>query len=388
MIPILYEKNKSDYNDTWGLGLIKDCLSATVTEALNGDITAEIKIPYASPIYPELAVDRIIALHMPEKKSRQTSHYDDQGGKQPFRILSISKPICGYVTVQAEHVSGQLKKVIMLPGGAESFAKKFSDLPHVGSLDDFTFYLPLNESDQIYIAGPLPARKIPMTCREYMQGKEGSITDNLGYEWIFHGWTVRATKRRGGQSSCVIRYGKNLSDIKQEESIANVYTGIFPYWQKEQDGQVEYVAPDHAIMCQYADRYAFERIQAMDCSGEYQDAPTAAQLSNWAASYMKRNNWGVPDVSITIDFSSSVGSIGKTGAVIRNNYLVEYQELYLGDTVRVVFDRLGIDTTARVSKYTYDVLRERYISIDIGTIKPSITERLSKVFKKTGVKLK
>ena len=386
MIPILYGKNKDDYNDSWGLGLIKDCAGATVTEELNGDITAEVKIPYASPVYPLLEVDMVIALHMPEIKHRQSEHADDLGGKEPFRIISISKPLGGIVTVQAEHISGQLKKVIMTPRSADYY-RQFDDIPHLGSLEDFTFDLPMSPAGDV-MKGPMPAVKIPITCREYMQGKEGSITDNLGYEWIFHGWNVRAVERRGGQSSCVIKYGKNLSDIKQEESIANIYTGIIPYWRQEQDGQVEYVAPDHAVMCQYADRYAFDRIQAMDCTEAYQTAPTAAQLESYAASYMERNGWGVPDVSITVDFRSGIGSIGKTGAVIRNNYLVEYQELYLGDTVHVVFERLGIDTTARVSKYTYDALRERYLTIDIGTIKPSITERLAKVFRKTGVKLK
>ena len=64
------------------------------------------------------------------------------------------------------------------------------------------------------------------------------------------------------------------------------------------------------------------------------------------------------------------------------------QELYLGDKVEVIFERLGINTTARVKKYEFDSLRERYKKVEIGTIKPSITKSLAAVFKKTGVKIR
>ena len=119
MIPVLFDKTATEY-ETWGLGLIKDAQSAVVTEELGGDFTAELIIPYSSHIYPELEVDRIIVLWVPYRRywRTETGKGDrNEGGKQPFRIVSISKPMKGLVTVKCEHVSAQTKRIIMSISG-------------------------------------------------------------------------------------------------------------------------------------------------------------------------------------------------------------------------------------------------------------------------------
>jgi hypothetical protein len=44
----------------------------------------------------------------------------------------------------------------------------------------------------------------------------------------------------------------------------------------------------------------------------------------------------------------------------------------LCDTIKVQFERLGINTTAKVVKTTYDVLNERYESIEVGSLKSTL----------------
>ena len=307
MIPILYESTVTDiprekedgtFNRiNWGLGLIKDAKSAVVTEELGGDFTAEIVLPVSSQVYPELQVDRIIGLWCPYKTYRRTigdTHIKDEGGRQPFRIVSISKPMAGMVTVKCEHVSAQTKRIIMKPrprGAVQYHYEYFNDLDRAGALP--------------------------------------FIVD--------------------------------ISEIKQGSSY---------------------------VRCRYADNYAYDRIEIWDCTQEFDTAPTAQQLTDWAAAYMERNNWGVPNVSITVDLVTQAGSLGYNADAIKTPDITADQEVYLGDSVEVIFERLGINTTARVKKYEFDSLRERYKKVEIGTIKPSITKSLAAVFKKTGVKLR
>ena len=137
MIPVLYEKTEKQMKN-WGLGQITDCQKAVVTEELNGDFTAEMVVPYTSPVYPLLMVDRIVGLHVPRRAVGGVW----EGGTQPFRIVSVSKPMAGLVTVKMEHVSAQLKKVIMkrwVPSSSQYISGNFKALPHEGSLDDFSF---------------------------------------------------------------------------------------------------------------------------------------------------------------------------------------------------------------------------------------------------------
>lgn len=395
MIPVLYDKTETEYK-TWGLGLIKDAVSATVTEELNGSFTAEVVLPCTSQAYPELEVDRIITLWAPYRhwyrRTWATVEKRDEGGKQPFRIVSISRPMSGLVTVKCEHVSAQTKKIVMKRreewDGAHYHYRNFNELPRAGS-NPFQVDISAIRGDGAYIDRIFPAVKTPMTMRDYLQGKEGSLTDRLKCDWIFNGWTITAVKpQRGTEANCVIRYGSNLTDIKQEEEIAAVKTCIYPFYYKEESGVQTYVAPDTYVRGQYADNYTYDRIEIMDCSNEFDTTPTAAQLTAWAASYMERNNWGVPNVSISVNLVTQAGALGYDAKAIQTPEYEADQEIYLGDSVRVVFTKLGIDTTARVVKYEYDSIKERYKKIDVGTIKPSITKSLAAVFKKTGVQIR
>ena len=388
MIPVLYEKTEKEMKN-WGLGQITDCQKAVVTEELNGDFTAEMIVPYTSPVYPLLMVDRIVGLHVPRRVVNQVW----EGGKQPFRIVSVSKPMAGLVTVKMEHVSAQLKKVIMkrwVPSSSQYISGNFKALPHEGSLDDFSFSFNITGFDPTSHTVGYPSIKTPRTCREYLQGKDGSITDKYHCDWIFGGydqgyWQVTAVDRRGVDSGLRIRYGYNMRDLKQDESVANVWTGLFVYWKKEVDGVEQYVEASDAAYSQYAGYYAFERIQLMDVSNEFETQPTAAQLLAWAQSYVDRNNYGVPAVSITINYGSMAKSEGYVVPIADGT---RDQELYLGDTVHIDYAALGIDLAARVQKYTYDSIHEKYLTVDVGTVKPSITKSLAAVFRETGVKIR
>ena len=393
MIPVLYDKTETTYK-TWGLGLIKDAQSAIVTEELGGEFTAEVVLPSTSQAYPELEVDRIIVLWVPYRRYHRTAPLTgnrDEGGKQPFRITSISKPMKGMVTVKCEHVSAQTKRIIMKRrekwDGVHYNYQYCNDLPRAGS-NPFSMDITEIKGDKPYIDNIVPVVKIPMSMRDYLQGKEGSITDVCRCDWIYNKWNITAVKKRGTEANMVVRYGLNLTDIKQDEEIAAVRTAIYPYYYKEENGVVTYVAPDTYVRCQYADNYPYDRIEIWDCTQEFDTVPTAQDLTDWAAAYMERNDWGVPNVSITINPVTQAGSLGyDVHAMMTPEYEAD-QELFLGDTVKVVFEKLGIDTEARVTKYEFDSIKERYRKIDVGTIKPSITKSLAAVFKKTGVKIR
>lgn len=405
MIPILYEstvteipreKRDSTLNKiNWGLGLIKDAKSAIVTEELGGEFTAEVVLPVSSQVYPELQVDRIIGLWCPYKTyysgtPSASGNKKNEGGRQPFRIVSISKPMKGMVTVKCEHVSAQTKRIIMKPrprGSVQYHYEYFNDLDRAGRLPFVVDITDIKQGSR-YIDDLMPNPRVPVSMRDYLQGKEGSITERHRVDWIYNGWKITAVKRRGETANLKIRYGVNMRDLKQEEEIQNVRTAMYPYYYKEENGITTYVAPSSYVRCRYADNYVYDRIEIWDCSQEFDTTPTAQQLTDWAAAYMERNNWGVPNVSITVDLVTQAGSLGYNADAIKTPNITADQEIYLGDSVDVIFERLGIDTTARVTKYEFDCLRERYKKVEIGTIKPSITKSLAAVFKRTGVKIR
>lgn len=122
----------------------------------------------------------------------------------------------------------------------------------------------------------------PSSLRSLLGGTEGSILDVYGGEYEFDRWTVKLWNRRGKDSGVTIRYGKNLTDLQQDENISNVATGIYPYW-KGSDGTLVEV-PGKVVNA--PGTYDFTRIIPVDFTTDFQEQPTSEQLNRTERKHM------------------------------------------------------------------------------------------------------
>ena len=344
----LYEANETEFNHN-GLGVLSDAADAEVTEERNGAFELTMQYPSGGWLFSELKNRRII--YCPAYPG---------GTPQPFRIYRITKPMGGLVTVYAEHISYDLSGVMLSRFSAGSAAEAFAKLPQyaVGN-NPFTFFT--DKSTQAVFQVTAPA-----SIRSKLGGSEGSLLDVYGGEYVFDGFTVKLLNERGQNRGVSIRYGKNLTDLTQEENIQSVYTGVYPYWAKEED---YFELPEKTVNSE--GDFGFTRLMPLDLSSEFEEKPSAEQLRAKAQEYMKSNKIGVPKVSLTVSFFPLEQS-------------EEYKDLalletvYLCDTVNVEFSALGVSATAKVVKTVYDVLRKRYRSIELGDAKSNIADTIVK----------
>ena len=344
----LYEANETEFNHN-GLGVLSDAADAEVTEERNGAFELTMQYPSGGWLFSELKNRRII--YCPAYPG---------GTPQPFRIYRITKPMGGLVTVYAEHISYDLSGVMLSRFSAGSAAEAFAKLPQyaVGN-NPFTFFT--DKSTQAVFQLTVPA-----SIRSKLGGSEGSLLDVYGGEYVFDGFTVKLLNERGQNRGVSIRYGKNLTDLTQEENIQSVYTGVYPYWAKEAD---YFELPEKTVNAE--GDFGFTRLMPLDLSSEFEEKPSAEQLRTKAQEYMKANKIGVPKVSLTVSFFPLEQS-------------EEYKDLalletvYLCDTVNVEFSALGVSATAKVVKTVYDVLRKRYRSIELGDAKSNIADTIVK----------
>jgi hypothetical protein len=112
---------------------------------------------------------------------------------------------------------------------------------------------------------------------------------------------------------------------------------------------------------QYADGFAgkpasLQKIENLDLS-EYFNAetetekPSEADLIARAKRWMLTNEVGIPAIDLTVQYA-------KLG-----------QDVRLYDAITVRFPKLGIETKAKVTSYTYDVLKERCTEIQVSNAK-------------------
>jgi phage minor structural protein len=209
----------------------------------------------------------------------------------------------------------------------------------------------------------------PSSIRSRLGGVAGSILDVYGGEYAFDNFLVVLHNKRGKNRGVSIRYGKNLTDINQEQNCSSVDTGVYPYWSANVDGNDVLVELPEKIV-NAPGTYNFVKIRTLDLSNDFQDQPTVEQLRSKAESYIEANNIGVPTVSLTVSFAQ----LEQTEEYKHLN-LLERIELF--DTVSVEFPALGVSATARAVKMVYDVLADRVKSVTIGSVRSNIADTVA-----------
>lgn len=347
MNPVLYESTETEFQ-TNGLGVLSDTISCEVTEETNGAYELTLEYPMTGIHYSEIKQRRIIFV--------KPNPYHDP---QPFRIYRITKPLSGTVTVYAQHISYDLSGIPVSPFSSGSVVGALTGLKtNAATTNPFTFWTDKTNTGSFSVT-------VPTSTRTLLGGSDGSILDVFGGEYEFDRWTVWLRNNRGTNSGVSIRYGKNLTDLQQDENISNVITGIYPYWLSSEGELTE--LPEKIVNA--PGTYNFTRISAVDFSGDFEEEPTEAELREKAEDYISSNNVGVPTVSITVEFQPL-----EQTEEYKDIALLE--RVNLCDTVNVEYSELGVSATAKCVKTTYDALKDKYISIDLGDVKTNIADTI------------
>ena len=369
MIPILFDANAKTFT-TNGLGRLSDCISCLVTEERNGIYEVEFDYPITGIHYDLIEVGKLIYV----------SH-DEVGDKQPFVIYRRSAEINGLVTFNAHHVSYKLSNVIMPPVTASSISSAFSKFETEAMTENaFTFWTDKSSTGNFKI-------EVPSSIRSVLAGEEGSILDVFGGgEYEFDNYTVKLYQHRGSDNGVTIRYGKNLIDLKQEIEVLDLYNSVIPYWQNEDDvvyggivkgdGGIEQesvwteennvqVTDESKVPLSF--KYMTDKIVPLDLSEKFEDAPTVAQLEAAALSYLNSNTPWVPHVNIDIDFVA----LWQTEEY---KDIAPLERVKLCDTVTVKYPALGVSATAKVISVTWDALKDKYSSIQLGDAQTSFAD--------------
>lgn len=338
MRPILYASTEREFS-TNGIGILSDAASCVVTEERNGSYELEMQYPvmglhYASITYRSL----ILAKPKPD------------GKPQPFRVYRITRPLGGLVTVYARHISYDLSGVVVPPFSATGVEGVFDAIQAKAVPQDsgFTFWTDKTSSSGV-------ATTVPNSVRSLLGGIRGSILDVFGGEYEFDRFTVKLWRHRGQDRGVTIRYGKNLTALEQDANCASVYTAVYPYWTSE-DVTVE--LPEKIV--EAPGTYDFVRILPLDLTSVFKEQPTPDQLRTSAQYYIADNNVGVPRVSLSLSYAQLDG-----------------EKVDLCDTLTVTFAEMGVNTTAKVIKTVFDVLQDRYSSVEIGDMRASISETIA-----------
>lgn len=355
MKPILFAPSATAFN-TNGLGRL-NFISCTVTEERNGMYVLEGTI----------AEDDLHASAL-EMNSIIVAKPNHSSANQAFRVHKIVKPMKGIYTISAQHISYQLSYIPTMPftitavsGACASTLAALKS--NAAESCPFTFW-----TDVTTVASY--KQTAPASIRSRLGGVEGSVLDQFGGEYEWDNYTVKLHAQRGVQTPNVtLRYGKNIIDLDQEKEINNTITGVCPYWMDSEGGNIV-TLPEKTVDSSTASSYPFKRTIPYDMSQDWEEAPTENQLRTRAQAYVNASGIGIPKVSIKVSFVNLPDT---------EEYkdVAALQSVNLCDYVAVQFEKLGINVAAKVVKTVYNVLTERYDSIEVGAIRSSLAGTIS-----------
>ena len=370
MIPIVANGHGTDAitnaKTGYGLGALSDCISCHVIEERNGAYYLELEYPSGGNAWAHLIPGNFIRC-VPSDGADETL----------FQVDSVKPSISGRIAVQAVHISYRNKFAFVEPF---SMSDVYTAINYINTARSSGAGAAI--SLDVYHSGDFPRTPFrvrrPMAVRDVMMGTNGSLIDVYGGEWEYlNGGTVaRLALSRGKTRKQGVRYGKNMTSLELEKALAETYDGVFGYYYDEQSGT--YVG---ATAVQYGTRrydVTADRYKVVDFTSEFDSVPTSAQLDAKALSYARANALGEPQVSIKVGIAPLHQTIEYAG-------IYEIEHIQLCDTLPIVYERYGIELSAKVVKTDYDVLTERYRSVEIGTRKVTLPDFLRGVSQKTGV---
>ena len=285
---------------------------------------------------------------------------------QPFRIYRVV-PELDKITVYARHVFYDLLDNMIKSYKPSSSAVGASVVQTISSSclseHDFTFYSDLDsraEDVEFVNINPVDA----------LLG-EGGVVEKYKGELTRDWWDVFLVKRVGQDSNVQIRQAKNLLGISYDVDLTDVVTRIMPTGE-DADGNVLYL-PELFIDSPLIGNYTHPKWIHLPVSDAKEktdgdDKKTKEQCyaaMREAVQAQYDAGCDMPTVTLNVDFINCA----ETEEYKEYGFL---QNIYLGDAVRVIAPRIGVQVSMRMTQYTYDCLTKKYTSMTLGTVADTV----------------
>lgn len=223
--PILFE-NVADNDKTNGVGALVDCLSCQIIQTVNTIPTLSLTYKADGKLAKELKSGRVIMADASPNLLRQK-----------FRIQEVSKT-GEEITVQAVHIASDftnrvITKDISLPNlSASQCFKELQDaMTGLEAINGVEFTTDITDLANINYTVDQNSDTSSILMGADQIGDEPTQSMETLYKgnWIFDNYHFKFLKNPGKNTNMVIKHGRDLGAVSNDESISQMYTGIFPY---------------------------------------------------------------------------------------------------------------------------------------------------------------
>ena len=333
--------------------IVLQTTKAKVHKEDNGDFYINVEAPLTYIDY--LVPNNIIVANTPQ-------------GDQAFRISNVENTRTK-IKIKAYHVFYDSENYLI----QDSYVvdKNCNDaLDHLNSSTDNTSPF-TTISDITKIASYRCVRK---SLYEAIQ----VLLERWGGHLVRDNWTIGIRANIGQDNGVMIRYGKNLKDIKAVYNWDNVCTKLLPVGK---DGLLlNALDPTASVYLESTTQYEipYTKTVSFDQSNivedDYKDEETGEvdtqayqqalinDLAEKGQNYVQTNS--IPVVNYTL--SANVEKVSD-----------------IGDTIQVADEKLGINLLTNIISFEYDCILEKYTQLEFGNFTPTLSGLMTSITNQT-----
>lgn len=215
--------------------------------------------------------------------------------------------------VYGQHISYDLANVPVMPFSTDSRSPSLILNQLLAGDTRFTGWTDYSEAKDFTV-------EKPKSVRACLGGSDGSMLSKWHGEFEWDNFTVKFHTHRGKNTGVVIEYGKNLTDLEQDEDNSGVYTSLLPYavYTPENSETEEVVTLSEQTLTIVSSEMTREKTLIMDFTDKFEDGAVITEelLRGAAKDYIKNNPLGytIPTVKISFEFVETAGILSAFGA--------------------------------------------------------------------------
>ena len=368
----IYEKDhaanvNANAYQTQGLGSLPDAKSAYVDAAFQAECVLKIEYPAKGTNAGLLKEERIL-----QSKINDTD-------VQLMRIYDLKKSLDGNTfTVLAEPLFNDVRKhfmpVLDIPEQvgilvawqrATSVAKPAinTNLYKIALEGGATTSMGTQHMEQANLL-------------QFFAGKEGSLLQMRNpLEFKKDNGTMIISRRLGREHAISGVYTRNLKGLEYTINTQDVVTAYYPFAKYKEEGSDEETLielPNKVIVQDNASLYT-GNTKPIDFSEDETVKDVATLQTAFDAYVLANEAERTPSISAKVDLITLRNQQGYEN-------FVEWQTVQLGDGVDVYHPEWDITLSARLMKYQYNILTDRYESLEIGDIKRTFLDDINNNF--------
>lgn len=214
-----------------------------------------------------------------------------------------------------------------------------------------------------------------------LDSEAGMISDeNYGEcgTFEFDMFDVKLHRKRGHDNGVKMRTGKNVKRLNIDYTNEEVVTAVVPWWSGRDplSGEERYVGlvniddtnNDDSVTVAGATQLPYQRTVSLDLSSVYEQPPTRNELVQSAKEFLRNHEYNTDKnyASYEVDL------------VYDSGYNKELQSAGLCDIVTVEDVTFGLRVKLEITEVTFDVLRDRYTNMVVGSRQKTIPELIKK----------